>query len=78
MQDKICWVKKVHIADEQLAQLVERGRQLHNLAVLDAFAWLVSNPVRLVRKYFGNKHVTKVGSQYNERLLLKNPPKIPA
>ena len=76
MQGKIRWAMKVQIDDGQLEQLVARGRQLHDHAVCDFFAWLVTSPMRVARQCFVKDSLRKDGINYGERLSLNHKPQI--
>lgn len=52
---------------EQFEQLVERGRQLHNQAVFEMFARLVSNVMQALK----NCYDITIGKQANRRVYLK-------
>ena len=77
MQGQTDYRTSVHIGDGQLEQLVEGGRQLHDQAVYDSFAWIVSFAVRSARYYFGNDRLNKGKQTSSERLFLNHTSKIP-
>jgi hypothetical protein len=68
---------RIQLDDGQVAQLVEKGRQLHDHAVFDLFAWMVSSQVRSTRQFAGNDLVKKEGNNYSHRLALKHNPLVP-
>jgi hypothetical protein len=74
MQDTTFRKTRIQSGDGHLEQLVERGRQLHDHAVFDLFAWMVSIPVSSARQFFGNDLVKKEGNNFSNRLSIKHNP----
>ena len=77
MQDTMFRKKRIQLGDGHFEQLVERGRQLHDYAVFDLFAWMVLFPVSSAKRFFGNDIVKKEANNFSNRLSLKHNPSVP-
>lgn len=71
MDWKTCSIIKSVGGHEGFEQLVERGRQMHNQAVFELFAWLVSQAIPSLKKGYGMMMRKRDSRDYNAGLSIK-------